>query len=145
MESGEYGLVRRFTDSGFINVIKREEDTLVVFSITYLPRDQLSRYTRLWDGIDTTTIMPLPEEWNNNREDANVFIKGTMDGNAFTMQSLRERAIKNFFVNDRLALSVYGKKFPARALQFQQLSPTQIKLFTILSSLPYSYFNYPPY
>jgi len=89
--------------------------------------------------------MPLPEQWNNNWADPNVLITGTVDGNVFSMQSARERTIKNFFVNGQVALSVYGKKLPSKALAFQQLSPAQMKVFTILSSLPYSYFNYSAY
>ena len=143
LESGEYGFANRRTDSSFVNTVIHGEDTIATFKLMYQPKNQRSLYASMWDGHDSTTITPLPKEWNNNREDANVFIKGTTNGDTFLMQSSSERTIKTFFINGQLALTVYGKKFPAKALLFQQLSPNQIKLFTILSSLPYAYFNYP--
>lgn len=143
LESGEYSFANRRTDSGFVNVIKHVEDTIATFKLAYLPKNLRSLYKQLWDGVDSATVIPLPKEWNNNREDYNVLLKGTIGEDSFTMQSVNERAIKNFFVNGRLALTVYGKKLPAKALLFKQLSQEQLKLFTILSSLPYGYFNYP--
>jgi len=145
LESGTYNLAWRGTDSTFINTVTLRADTIASFTITYGASDEGSNYTRLWDGTDSSTIMPLAKEWNNNRGNPKVFIKGFLYGNAFTMQSSKERVIKNFFVNDRYVLSVFGEKLPARALQFQQLSPDQLKLFIILSSLPYSSFNYAAY
>lgn len=143
LESSEYSFANRRTDSGFINAVKHGDDTIAAFKLAYLPKNQRSLYKQLWDGVDSSTIIPLPNEWNNSREDYNVLLQGTIGEDSFTMQSVNERAIKNFFVNDRLALMVYGKKLPAKALLFKQLSQEQLKLFTILSSLPYGYFNYP--
>jgi hypothetical protein len=143
LESGEYSFANRRTDSGFINAIKHGDDTIATFKLAYLPKNQRSLYKQLWDGIDSSTIISLPKEWNNNREDYNVLLKGTIREDSFTMQSANERNIKNFFVNGQLALIVYGRKLPAKALLFKQLSQEQLKLFTMLSSLPYGYFNYP--
>jgi hypothetical protein len=95
LESGAYNFAQRGTDSTFINAITLGADTITSFTITYVPNEQRN-YTRLWDGTDTSTVMPLLKEWNNTRAISNVFIKGTMYGKAFIMQSSRERAIKNF-------------------------------------------------
>ncbi|CAN5826838.1 hypothetical protein BH10BAC2_BH10BAC2_49040 [soil metagenome] len=143
LESGEYSFANRRTDSSFINAVKHGDDTIATFKLAYLPKNQRSLYKQLWDGVDNSTIIPLPKEWNNNREDYNVLLKGTIGEDSFTMQSANERNIKNFFVNGQHALTVYGRKLPGKALLFKQLSQEQLKLFTILSSLPYGYFNYP--
>ena len=142
LESGNYNIVQRGTDSTYIHTIISGTDTVARFSITYVPSNERRAYTRLWDGSDSTTIMPFPKEWNNDMGTPNVLLNGIMEGNAFSMQSSRERVIKNFFINHQIALSMYGKTLPVRALQFQSLSFTQIKVFTLLSSLPYAYFNY---
>lgn len=141
VESKDYSLAYRHTDSGFTDIITYGGDTLARFTLTYLSENQRSFYMQMWDGSDSATIMSLPTQWNNFREVANVFIPGNLQGTSFIMQSSRERSIKNFFVNGEIALSVYGKKLPSKALLFQQLSPTQIKIFNILSSLPYDYFE----
>ena len=64
-----------------------------------------------------------------------------MEGVAFHMQSSKELTEKRFYFNDKPAMITYGSDAPIRAILFQPLSEQQIKLFTILSSIPYSYFN----
>lgn len=145
LQSGEYVVDQRNTDSTYINVITLNTDTIASFTIDYIASDERQHYTHLWDGTDSTTIMSIPKDWNNNSGTPNVLIKGTIEGNDFIMRSSRECTVKNFFVNNNIALSVYGKPLPVKALRFQQLSAMQIKLFTILASLPYSYFNYSAY
>lgn len=145
LQSGEYVVDQRSTDSTYINVITLNADTIGNFTITYFASNERQNYTRLWDGADSTTIMPIPQDWNNSSGTPNVLVKGTIEGTDFIMRSSRECTIKNFFVNNNIALSLYGKLLPVKALQFQQLSAMQIKLFTILSALPYSYFNYSAY
>jgi hypothetical protein len=67
LESGEYSFANRRTDSGFINAIKHGDDTIATFKLAYLPKNQRSLYKQLWDGVDSSTIISLPKEWNNNR------------------------------------------------------------------------------
>ena len=65
-----------------------------------------------------------------------------MAADSFSMKTSKEKAVKEFYLNDLPILTVYGKYFPANSLLFQQLPAQQLKVFTILSSLPYAYFNY---
>ena len=87
----------------------------------------------------------LPPEWNNKTEDENITITGKLEGNLFSLKTANERTRKEFYLNDKLVMIVYGKLYPSKALLFQSLSARQLKVFTILSSLPYNYFNYSAY
>ncbi len=65
-----------------------------------------------------------------------------MGTDSFSMKTSKENAVKEYYLSGLPALRVYGKYLPANALLFQQLSAQELKVFTILSSLPYAYFNY---
>lgn len=138
-ESSEY-LSNRRTDTSFLNFITLGSDTLVTFRFGYLNNEQ-KIYSKLWDGSDSTTILDLPKEWNNSKEDQNVTLYGEIGSTPFSMKTSNGRSEKDFFINDHLALTIYGKNKPRQALIYQQLSTDQLKLFTIISSLPYSFFN----
>lgn len=131
----------RHTDSTILNTITLGNDTLATFRIRYIA-DEFHDYTRLWDGTDSTTIIDLPEDWKKKNQEDEVILSGRIGADAFSMKTSKEKALKEFYINELPALTVYGKYLPENALLFQQLSAQQLKLFTILSSLPYEYFNY---
>lgn len=137
--SSEY-LSDRRTDTSFLNFITLGNDTLVTFRFGYVNNEQ-KVYSKLWDGSDSTTILDLPKEWNNSREDQNVTLYGEIGSISFSMKTSNGRSEKDFFINNQLALTIYGKNKPRQAVMYQQLSTDQLKLFTIISSLPYSFFN----
>ena len=143
VQSGSYRMNERRTDSTFLNAITLGSDTLATFRITYITNaKEHSGYTRFWDGSDSATIITLPREWNNTKEEDNVIIYGKTGDNSFLMKTTKETTAKEFYINDRLVMIVYGKNAPAKALLFQPVSALQLKLFTILCLLPYPYFNY---
>jgi hypothetical protein len=143
---GSYELVERGTDSTFVNAITLAGDTLATFWISYVSAaKEHNNYDRYWDGSDSSTITQLPKEWNNTLEEDNVSIAGQMGANTFSMKTTAENNVKEFSMDDHLVMTVFGKGVPAKALLFQSLSQRQIKVFTILASLPYPYFNYTAY
>ena len=142
MKSNSFRLERRFIDSAFLNVITLGKDTLAIFKINYTPgAEDQSRYNRMWDGTDTSTIMSLPAEWKNSSKEPDVLVTGKVDGNSFSLKTSGEGTVKEIYLNNQLAMVMQGSK-PVRALVFHPVSTRQLKLFTILSSVPYSYFNY---
>jgi hypothetical protein len=44
-------------------------------------------------------------------------------------------------MNDQMVVTMQGMDEPASAWVFHPVSTQQLKLFTILASLPYAYFN----
>ncbi len=146
LKSGAYILTERRTDSNLSNVIMLGDDTLATFGITYISAaNELNSYNRFWDGSDSTTIITLPEEWNNGKADDNVRVSGKLEGTPFFMRTSKQNIAKEFYLNNQLVLIIYGKGAPAKAILFQLLPVRQLKLITIFSSLPYPYFNYSLY
>lgn len=146
VKSGDYYLRERVTDSNFLNAITLGKDTLATFGFSYLSNaNEGKNYTRFWDGSDSASIMALPHKWNNSIEDDNIILKGEIGGKLFSMRTSKERIVKEFYIDDQLVIIMYGKSTPKTATLFHPLSALQIKLFTILSSLPYSFFNYKTY
>ena len=146
VNSGSYELIERRTDSGFINVITLGTDTLATFGITYISNaNERSSYKQYWDGSDSSTIVSLPKKWNITWEEDNVSIAGRMGTNTFLMKTAREMNMKEFYIDDHLVLIMLGKTVPAKALLFQPVSVRQLKMFTMLASLPYRHFNYSAY
>ncbi len=131
----------RDTDSTFLNVITLGEETLATFHIRHLEYVAPTQYNKMWNGNDSTTIMALPPEWNNKKNEISVVIKGNVEGNSFEMKTSKDTRIKEFYINDQLVTIMQGKDKPSRALVFHPISSHQLKLFTILSSLPYADFN----
>jgi hypothetical protein len=143
LSSKSYMLDARRVIPGYSNAITLNNDTLAVFEINYKTNaKERYNYTRFWNGTDSATITILPNEWNNKTEDDNVTITGKIEDSSFIMKTANETMRKEFYINDKLVMIVYGKKYPSKALLFQPLSARQLKAFTILSALPYSYFNY---
>ena len=146
VESGSYELLERRTDSTFINAITIGSDTLATFRILNLSKSkERTRYTQFWDGRDSATIAPLPGEWNNSAEEDNVTISGQMGSHLFSMKTVKGMNVKEFYISDRLVMIMYGQTTPAKALLFHPFSTLQLKIFTILASLPYPHFNYSAY
>jgi hypothetical protein len=143
LSSKSYMLDARRVIPGYSNAITLNNDTLALFEINYKTNaKERYNYTRFWNGTDSATITILPNEWNNKTEDDNVTITGKIEDSSFIMKTANETMRKEFYINDKLVMIVYGKKYPSKALLFQPLSARQLKAFTILSALPYSYFNY---
>ncbi|MEP7106757.1 MAG: hypothetical protein ABI760_02220 [Ferruginibacter sp.] len=142
VKSTYYKLLARYPDSAFSNSVTLAGDTLIKFSIRY-ENESVARttYSRMWDGIDSATITPLPPAWNNKEEETNVALLGKINGKFFAMRTSKETRIKEFFVNDQLEAVIQGKNKPIRAFVLPSISTLQLKLFTILSSLNYAYFN----
>lgn len=146
LERGSYELVGRGTDSTFVNAITLADDTLATFWMSYISAaKERNNYKQYWDGSDSSTIAPLPREWNNIWGEDNVEIAGQMGANTFSMKTSAENNAKEFYLDDHLVMTVLGRVLPAKAFLFQSLSQHQIKMFTILASLPYPYFNYTAY
>ena len=139
--SGEYYAGWREIDPGVENFVTLGSDTLVTFKIAFATGNEYKTYIRFWDGSDSATISELPEKWKNTSGADNAILTGHIRDTSFTMRSQKDFSEKQFYIDDKLVMITYGKDAPVRALLFQPLSEQQIKLFTILSSLPYSYFN----
>lgn len=143
-KSSDYTLLARHIEPDFLHMITSGNDTLATFHIEYSKKTKTgATYDKMWDGSDSTTITFLPPPWNNNNDEADVLVTGNMGGNSFVMKMQGSTGMKEFFTNDRSVMLMMGSNNPARALVFQPISNEQLKLFTILSSLPYTYFNVP--
>jgi hypothetical protein len=132
-------LFNRYTDSTTLNVVTLGKDTLATFSL-WATRSVAISHNKMWDGSDKATVINMPLEWNNKEEKIVVAITGKLEGNSFTMKTSNETRTKEFYINDQLAAITYGKNEPVSALLFHSITTHQLKLFTILSSLPYAYF-----
>jgi hypothetical protein len=142
MQSTDYRFYARYTDPHFLNVVTFGTDTLATFTITNINEAaRLTSYGQMWDGSDSTTIIHLPPDWNNNLAEKDIVISGKMGSNSFNMKTLKGKRIKDFYINDQLVTTIQGQNEPVNAFIFQPISTLQLKLFTILSSLPYSYFS----
>jgi hypothetical protein len=141
LHSTGYDGAWRKVEPVFEDFITLGSDTLATFNIRYSPDKEYKSYTRFWNGRDSNTIADLPGKWTNDNSIENVLLAGTIGGIPFTMQSRNELTEKQFYINDKLVLVTYGADAPVRELLFQPISELQLKLFTILSSIPYSYFN----
>jgi hypothetical protein len=67
-----------------------------------------------------------------------------MEGQPFSMNTINVTNIKKFSFNGQLAAIIKGYGTPVTATLFQTLSGRQIKLISILSSLPYEFLNRKP-
>ncbi len=101
-----------------------------------------SYYKQLWDGIDSASIIDLPDEWNNKSEEDNIMVRVTAADEVFYMKTNEENNVKAFYIQDKPALIMYGKLLPSTARVLQPVSALDLKICTMLASLPYAYFNY---
>ncbi len=142
MQSTDFHVNARYPDPSFQDVIIQGKDTLAKFSlITKSEASSLTLYDKMWDGRDSTSIIHLPADWNNRSPEKDIVISGKMGNNSFNMKTLKGKRIKDFYINDQLVTTYFGENEPENALLFQPVSIRQLKLFTILSSLPYAYLS----
>jgi hypothetical protein len=145
-QSTDYKTSARYTNPHFLHVITMGADTLATFNITNkIEAAVLKSYDQIWDGRDSSTIIHLPPVWNNKVPERDLDISGKMGGISFNMKTLKGKRIKDFYINDQLVATIYGQNEPVIAYIFQPISTRKLKLFTILSSLPYFYFCGPNY
>ena len=141
VSSGSYGLAARSIDPTSINTIIVGNDTLATFRILDLTRSiDREKFTQFWDGSDSVTIAPLPNDWNYPSEKENVSISGKMGDLTFSMKTVKGMNVKEFYVDDKLVMILYGRLTPVKALLFHPVSVRQLKIFTMLASLPYPHF-----
>jgi hypothetical protein len=142
-ETSDFSVISRSLDSNFLNVITMDKDTLATFSITVMTESPtIKGYDQMWDGSDSTTIVQLPNKWDNLVPEKDVVITGKIGADHFTMKTCKGNRIKDFYLNDQLASTMTGNFEPVNGLVFIPVSCGQLKLFTILSSIPYSYFSF---
>jgi len=140
LQSSDYQLSARYTDPHSLNVITLEADTLATFRMTNINDvATLTSYDKLWDGSDSTTIAHLLPKWNNKVAEKEVVLSGKIGNDTFTMKTCKGKRIKEFYINDRLVTTINGRPGPISGLVFHPVSVRQLKIFTILSSLPYAY------
>lgn len=143
LKSGAYSLSERRTDSQYVNIITRGTDTVANFTIHFTRNaNNRSHYKQLWDGIDSASIIDLPDEWNNKSEEDNIMVRVTAADKVFYMETKEENNVKVFYIQDKPALIMYGKLLPSTARVLQPVSALDLKICTMLASLPYAYFNY---
>jgi hypothetical protein len=141
--TGPDQLSGRRPDSLSESLVMRGDDTIARFIIKYIKAPgNFTSYTKMWDGTDTTTIAPLKKEWANNKmaDDVSVQIKTATD--SIHMRTSVERTVKEFSINQQTVLVIYGADIPSTGVLLHPVSKSDLVLFTILASLPYSYFNY---
>lgn len=136
--SKDYELLGRFIDPDTKCLITNGNDTLATFAIEY--GDAGQDYNQLWDGSDSTTIIPLPSEWKNKNSEVNITINGNI-GNATFLMKAENQFVKQFYLDGKLVAIFYGKSKPLKADIYRKLLPGQLTIFTMLCSLPYPYFN----
>jgi hypothetical protein len=98
----------------------------------------------MWDGSDTATIVPLKEEWKNPTRQDEVLLQIRTSSDSIYMKSSIEQTVKEFSVNQKTVLVVYGADVPVRGSMLHPVSKANLELFTLLASLPYNYFNVNP-
>jgi len=141
LENDGYKLCSRQADPELLNVVTFGRDTLATFQLKYLNGTVLPEGTnQMWDGTDPTTIVQIPPKWNNPSVEKEVAISGNIGGSSFTMKTLKGARVKEFYLKDQLTATIYGKNEPSSAFIYQPMTVRQLKFFTLLSSLPYSYF-----
>lgn len=146
MQSTDYKFFGRYTNPHSLHFITLGADTLATFNLTnIIEAASLTSYNQMWDGRDSTTIVRLPPDCNNKVPERDLVISGKMGGISFNMKTLKGKRIKDFYINDQLVATILGQNEPVNAYIFQPISTRQLKLFTILSSLPFSYFCGPFY
>jgi hypothetical protein len=142
-KSTEYRLLGRYIDTASHHTITMGNEVLVTFSIQYLPPPVIeNRQSLAWNGSDSSTIMAMPKEWNNKTVEEDVFLDGKIAGDSFLMKTSKGTRIKDFYINDQLTMTLHGKPFPVKGFTWQPVPMLTQKLFTILASLPYSFYNY---
>jgi hypothetical protein len=127
----------RFIKSDFVHVITQQHDTIARFTIKYIGDSVSANTNKMWDGSDSSTIVAFPSDLKNKRQGVDVVINGFINGVPFLMKTSAGRRVKEFFIRDKSVAILFGKDEPVKAYLFQRLPLTTIKLFTVLSSIPY--------
>jgi hypothetical protein len=126
-------------------LVIRQGDTIARFKINYLRGlNDSNTYNKMWDGSDTATIVPLKEEWKNPTRQDEVLLQIRTSSDSIYMKSSIEQTVKEFSVNQKTVLVVYGADVPVRGSMLHPVSKANLELFTLLASLPYNYFNVNP-
>ncbi|MGZ3938043.1 MAG: hypothetical protein ACXVLT_05005 [Flavisolibacter sp.] len=126
-------------------LVIKEDDTIARFRINYLRGlNDSNSYKKMWDGADTATIIPLKEEWKNSTRQDDILLQIKTANDSIYMKSSMEQTVKEFSINQKTVLVIYGANVPVRGFLFHPLSKSDLELFTLLASLPYNYFNVSP-
>jgi hypothetical protein len=140
--SSGYGLQDRFIDTSSLNFIRLGNDTIAVFTVQYEKiKDPYSTYSKMWNGKDSSSVLGMTENWNNKGVLENIVIKGQMNDVPFKFKCVKDKKVKLLYIADKAVAMIYGKNFPLSGAAYQPVTERQLKIFTILSYLPYTNFN----
>jgi hypothetical protein len=145
MSSTDFAFLGRYPDPGLLSMVILGRDTVATFRISY-PKQPVAHieYKQMWDGRDSSTITGMPAGWNNKEEVTDVEVSGEIDHEPFTMKTSMGMRVKEFYIKDKLRAQLQGINQPTSGYIFHPTSTRELKLFTILASLPYPYFNQLP-
>ena len=141
LNSGEYTVTGRRTPPEFVQAIVQGLDTLCKFSLIY-SRVENDKHERYWDGSDSSSILPLPDAWDKTSKGVAVTIRGTLFGDSIVMKTTTASAVKEFYINNEPVVFLYGRDYPSRAVFLKHITTAQLRIFTMLSTNNYEYFNF---
>ena len=138
----DYQKTGRSIDQNYLNLLILNSDTIASFKIKYV-EDDPKRYKnqKMWDGSDSTTITDLTEDVISKKTGTNVVLSGILEGQLFSMKSSSKNLIKKFYLGELLVAIIEGGERPFKGYTYQPLTAFQLKIFTILASLPYENFH----
>ena len=138
-QTGDMYVTARYIDTSDRHYIVLGNDTVSNFNITYYREE--NNFTQMWNGYDTNTVVPIPFERKTLYADKEVMLTGDMGGRSFSMYTSNYTRRKMFTINGQPAALILGHRKPEYGKLYQHLSDHDLKLITLIASLPYEFFN----
>lgn len=142
INSSDYSTVEIRIDTSFTHFISKNGDTVAHFKFEFIQEiDSSIQHPRIWDGLDSSTIMEMPDKWLNPDNGSNVEVNGVINNRPFVMQSSRQLRLMVFSMNEQPILLTTGYNPLEKGYLFQSASTELLKLFTIIASIPYKSYH----
>jgi len=139
MERGDFVYLGRRVNTNAKNSIVVTGDTICNFFMSF--NSHRPQHTKMWNGDDSTTIVPLPLTWNNNKINE-IQLSGELLNNKFTLETSNDGVLKKFTINDKIVAVISGRPVPEKITLYSEVDKMTLKIFTILSLISDNYRNY---
>jgi hypothetical protein len=134
----------RYIDPEATSVLTLGNDTIARFRIRNGRSAEFNDpYTEMWDGMDSASVIPMPDTWANGGNYNSIYLRGTLYGKSLVMQNMKDgNQLDAYYDSVHVAtLRVTGDRPRNGVLYKANIPPQVMKAMAMFTCLPYSYFR----
>ncbi len=140
-ETTDRSASRNINGPGYLTL---EADTIGTFEFfPGQPNEPGDVFTSFWNGVDSATIMPMPDRWNNDDLYSPISVEGTLYDKPFRFSNHKAGNQLDIYYDAKhvATLRVNNGRPTDGILYYADISPEALKALAMFTTLPYGFYG----